>query len=223
MGVFVAQLEAFLGSGQLAQQHGRLELVHAVFGAGHFGAAPLRGAVVLHGVAFVHQLFVIADDRAAFSAGNCLARLEAEAAQVTNGAQLFPAIHGQMCLAGIFDHLELVLLGDLHDAVHIAGLAHHVHGHDGLGVFGDPFFHVVGVDLIRLRVQVGQHRQGPGGQDRGDCAGVGIGRGDDLVARPASTEVCNDWVPEPVHTQILAPSMAANFRSKLATVPFVRF
>ena len=56
--------------------------------------------------------------------------------------------------------------------------------HDRLGVLGDPSFHVVGIELIGLRIQIGQHRQRPGGQDGSDRAGIGIGRGDDLVARP---------------------------------------
>ncbi len=89
-------------------------------------------------------------------------------------------------LAGVFDDLQSMLLGDRHNPVHIAGLAHDMDGHDRLGVFSNSPFHIVGVDLEKLRIQVRQHRQRPGTQNCGDSSGIGIRRGDDLVSRADS-------------------------------------
>ncbi len=96
---------------------------------------------------------------------------------------VLPLWIGEVRLAGVLDHLEVVLFGNRHDPVHVAGLAHHVNRHDGPGVFGDSPFDVVRIELIGGGIQVGQHRERPAGQDRGDGARIRVGRGDDFVAR----------------------------------------
>ena len=69
------------------------------------------------------------------------------------------------------------------DAVHVRGIALQMHGHDRLGLRGNPMFDVVRIEIERL-VDLGEDRQRAGEHD-GVVAGVpGPGRQDDFVAGP---------------------------------------
>ena len=57
------------------EQGGRLEFVHPVLWPDHLGPPASRSPVVVHGVALVHELLVVADDAAALAASYGLARL----------------------------------------------------------------------------------------------------------------------------------------------------
>ena len=88
--------------------------MHPVLGA---DAGPLAGAVqadVVEGVAALDQLGVVADNGPTLAAGNHLARLKTETPQVAEGAAFLALELGQMRLGGVFDHLEVVLLGHGH-------------------------------------------------------------------------------------------------------------
>ena len=67
------------------------------------------------------QFVAVGEDRAAFAGIEVLRRLEAEAAEVAERADLAAAPLGQMGLAGVFDDRELVLGGDGEDRVQVGG------------------------------------------------------------------------------------------------------
>jgi len=100
-------------------------------------------------------------------------------------------ILGAVDLGGVFDDLEVVLLGKLQDRVHVHGMAVDVDRHDGLEL---------AVALLYLRFDFGAdlaHVHAPGAgvavhkdrdaavvDDRLGAGDDGEGRHDDLVARP---------------------------------------
>jgi nicotinamidase-related amidase len=60
-----------------------------------------------------------------------LGLLEAEAAQLGDGAQFLALVLGQVGLGGVFDDRQLVLLGDGVDLIHVTRHAVDVDRHDG--------------------------------------------------------------------------------------------
>ena len=47
----------------------------------------------------------------------------------------------------IFDHPEVIMAGDLQDAIHVAGLPRDVDGDDRLGLGGKRFFDLIGINI----------------------------------------------------------------------------
>ena len=74
-----------------------------------------RPAVVVEGVDLLGQVVVVGEDGAAFAGAEVLGHLEAEAAGRAPGADLAAAPLGQVGLAGVLDHRQVVLLGDGQD------------------------------------------------------------------------------------------------------------
>jgi hypothetical protein len=78
----------------------------------------------------------------------------------------------------------LVASRNFQNAWHIDRLAVQVHRHDRLGARGDGGVDRAGVDAVGRRVHVDEHRGGADRHDRQHGGDKGIGRCDDLVARP---------------------------------------
>ena len=74
----------------------------------------------------------------------------------------------------VFDHAQLVLVGDLLDRRHVGALAVEVNRDDGLRLRGDRRFDFRRVDALGLRIAVNQHRRGAGNPD-------GLGRREECV------------------------------------------
>src|SRR5690606_30821365 len=100
-------------------------------------ASPVEAAAVDGAAPAVVDILVVGDERAAFAAREVLEVVEAERADIADGAVLATVVPAADALAGIFDHEELALAGDLHDRVHVAGQAEDVDGDHGAGVLAD--------------------------------------------------------------------------------------
>ena len=94
-----------------------------------YGEAGGRGAaaVVLKALALLDKLVAVGEDRAAFAGIEVLRALKAEAAEVAERAHLAAAPLGQVRLAGVFEHGDLVPGRDRGDRVQIGGRAAQVH------------------------------------------------------------------------------------------------
>ncbi len=62
-------------------------------------------------------------------------------------------------------------------------VAHHVHGHDGLGAGRDLVLHILRIE-VQGAIHLGQHRHSPGVDDGRDAGDKGKAGHDDLVAGP---------------------------------------
>ncbi len=107
----------------LRQSHGRLEVGHVAFeaggddlivqvtGVGEPTPRVLRQAVQRQHLDPVGQGFVGGEHHAAFGRGQVLGHIEAEAAQVAEGADRPPAIGGLDGVGAILDHAKPMALG----------------------------------------------------------------------------------------------------------------
>ena len=73
-------------------------------------------------------------------------------------------------LTGIFDNLQVVLLGDPPKAFHIAALPEEMHGHDRFGSRCNRIFNGIGVEIKRFGVDVDKNRCRTSPTDR-TCSG----------------------------------------------------
>ena len=111
--------------------------------------APAGAAPVSDGPSDPGQLLVVGNDRAPFSRGDVVRRIKAQSAQVTKAAQLLALEAGAQGVAGILDDEEAPFFGQLHDLIHLTGVAQGV-GHEeslcalGYGVFQGGDIEVVG-------------------------------------------------------------------------------
>lgn len=89
-----------------------------------------------------------------------------------------------MCLASVFEHLQVVALRDFENAVHIAGGTSDVDGENQSRIFVNVLFKLRGVDQGGFWVGIDEYRQGMvrehGVDGRHEC----VGRHEDFVAGP---------------------------------------
>ncbi len=122
------------------------------------------------------QTGVVGDAHPALTRRNDLVREQREARDVPDRADA-------VRLGGVLDHPEVVLVGDLHDRVHVAAPAVDVHRHDGPGPRSDLVLDQGDVD-VQVVAAVHEHgcgtrvRHRPGRCDHGEL------RNQHLVARP---------------------------------------
>ena len=106
------------------------------------------------GVATVHEVVVITDDRSTFSDRNILGILETEATRKTDAADASAVIFGQVGLTGILYHDQVILPGDGHDPIHIRGYAQDMDRKDCLGPGGDFLPYLFRIDLESAPVDI---------------------------------------------------------------------
>ena len=133
-------------------------------------------AVVAHGADLPREVVVVAAHHAALAARReVLGLAEREAADRADRAGLLALVDAAEALRAVLDHVELVLLRDLHDRVHVGHHAVEVHDGDR------------GLDLLRVqqvvRADVDEDGQSPGLQRAEGRRDERVGRADDLVAR----------------------------------------
>ena len=85
-------------------------------------------------------------------------------------------------MAGVFDDVEVVLLGDGHDGVHVGHLAKEVDGDDGFGFGGDGGGDEVGVDVVGFGVDIDEDGFGTDASDAACGGEEGEWCGDDFIA-----------------------------------------
>jgi len=174
----------FVQVAQFDSQDCRLHAVQPAVVAGH-GVVVLDGrAVVSGGLEPRGQVFVIGDDGSAVAhRSQVLAGVEAEAAGSSHAAGSAAFVTGSMCLGGVLNDQQAVLVGDGLNHLHLGRLAVQVYRQDRLGSGCDRRGKPTRIEVVCLRIVVDQNRGGPrvvNAQGRGDKRVRG---GDDLVAR----------------------------------------
>jgi hypothetical protein len=86
------------------------------------------------------QLGAVGEDYAALASGHQLAGLEAEGADIADGADLAPAPLRAVGVGAVLHQVEAVLAGDLHQAVQVCRVTAHVHADNRFGGGGDGSF-----------------------------------------------------------------------------------
>ena len=80
-------------------------------------------------------------------ASQVLARVEAETPYIADGPDLIALMLRSVSLAGVFDNLQTMLPGDLHDRIHVRRLPVQMHWNDGLCLFCYRFFYLYYVNI----------------------------------------------------------------------------
>jgi len=88
------------------------------------------------------QFPLVGQQCASLSAGNDLEIIKAERAGIADGSKPLTAKAAAVRLAGIFQNQQIMLPGDLHDRLHIAGETLNMYRDDGLCMLGDFLFDV---------------------------------------------------------------------------------
>jgi hypothetical protein len=89
-----------------------------------------------------------------------------------------------MRLAGVLDHHQAMLLGDLVYGVHVGGLAKEMHGHHRFGPRGERGLYCSRVDVGRVWEHIHKHRGAACVRDGFGSGHECVGGQDDLITRP---------------------------------------
>ena len=168
---------------QLRPQIGGLQVGHQIAGANiapgifiHQTAKELAavGTFFTNDLRAFHQCAIVDKRRPALTAGGVVfGFMEAEAADMADGAQRAPLVGGHHPLRGVFHHKQVVLVGDGHDGIHLAGYAGIVHRDNRPGFIGDGGFDKRFIDIHRIAADINEddfrptQHKGVGGGDKG--------------------------------------------------------
>ena len=123
--------------------------------------------------------WVVGDKHSALTAHSDLCPLEAERADVSNGSRMNAVVKCPYRLAGIFYHSKVVLLGNLHDSVHVAGKSTKMDQHDRFCFWRDERFDLAGVNAQCIRKNVRENTLCVHIRERMRCGNVGHDRRQD--------------------------------------------
>ncbi len=129
----------------------------------------------------VGEAVVVRGDEAALTGRHVLGAVQAER-PVTEAAGPATAELRAVRLAGVLDDRQPVTIGDGHDGVHVRRQAEQVDRADRPGPRRDGRLDPVGIDQVRVGLDVDEDRGRAGVQDRADRRVEGVADGDDLVA-----------------------------------------
>ena len=105
------------------------------------------------------HLLVVGDEHTAFAGGDVLVGEEAERGTVADGSEFLAFVLRQRAVAGILNHLEVVLAGNRHNLVHSGRETSHMNHHNALGLGRNLTLDVSGIDID----MVGPHDIGKDG------------------------------------------------------------
>ena len=143
---------------QVDESDRRADLVHlAVDARGYHRGLPGE-AEVFEIVYPLLRLLVVHDERSALDGVVDLGGVEAQGGHVARVEYRFAVHLDAEGVRRVIYHLEPVLVGYLLYALHVAGFAVAVHGHDGGGLRGDGRLYPVGVHATVGWVDVHEHR-----------------------------------------------------------------
>ena len=108
--------------------------------------------------------------------------MERVAAEIADRAQSLSLVGGHDALRGIFDNLEIMPAGYIHDCVHLAADTCVVYSHDSFGLVRDRFFDPVLIDIHGIRTDIHKYGRRAGKNDRSRRAGEGKAGQDDFIA-----------------------------------------
>ena len=130
----------------------------------------------------VENLFVVRDEQAAFAGGHAFVLVEGECGAVAERSGLLAFVEGVVGLRGIFDDLEIVLLGDFADGIHVAAETMEMDAENGFCSRCDSGFDFGGVDQEGFRIDIDEDRNGHVVDDARRTGRPCVGSDDDLVA-----------------------------------------
>lgn len=133
------------------------------------------------------EVFVVDGDHAAFTCAEVLCCVEGVGACVSEGADAFVVVLGEVRLGAVVDDFEVVLLCDCLDRFDVDWDAVEVGDGDRFGVWGDLLFDVRWVGLVGVFEAVAEDDLRAGGDEHRDGGDVGPCGCDDFVA---SLEEC---------------------------------
>jgi len=194
--IIIPDLQSFGGDGlgffHLGQEEGGDQF------AGEVGGADIDPGVLVDlaaeelaavGALFADDLGTISKGRvidqqgAAFAGDDVLGFMERVASKIADGSQRSPFVGGHHPLGCVFDHQQVVVAGDRHDRVHLAGHTGVMDRHDRLGAGCDRCLDQLFVDVEGVFADINENRHPPTEHE-------GIGRGykgvrghDDLIPR----------------------------------------
>ena len=173
---------------EIAQAHGRAELVH-------LGVAADEGHLLR---AVDAEVFQVADalaqggvgkaQGAALDAVKDLGGVEGEHGGIPEAGGADTVLRHPEGVGRVIDDLEAVLLRDAVDGLRVAEIAVDMDGQDGDGLVGDQGLDLLRVDGIALRLDVAEDRRAAAAHDRMRGGGEGVGRGDDLPVQVQGLE-----------------------------------
>ena len=111
--------------------------------------------------------------------------MEAVAPQMADGTESAPPVTGTYALGGVFNHVQMVPPGNLHNRIHLARHARIMNYADGAGAVRDSRFNQRLVNILRIRPDVHEHRNAAAQHKRVRRGDERIGRHDNLVAGAA--------------------------------------
>ena len=94
-----------------------------------------------------------------------LRRMEAEAAHVTERCRALPLVLHAECMCSIIEHLELILVRDTLDFLHVADIAIDMHRHDRARPIRDQALDLRHIHREILRIHITEHRRQPVAHD----------------------------------------------------------
>lgn len=146
------------------------------------------GAFLPDDLGAAHEAFVVDDEHASLAAVDILSLMEGEGSEMADGAEGAVAVVGVDAMGGIFDHEEVVLTGEFHNAVHITGHAGIMDHDDDAGARGDERSDGIGGDIGIERSAIGKDHVGPFAEEGDGGRDEGIGGHDDFIAGMELTE-----------------------------------
>ena len=129
------------------------------------------------------ELGIVGDDHAAFTGGDVLALLQAEAADGAERADGAAIIGGAIGLRAVFDNGEAVSRGELQDRAHLGRIAEQVGDDDGAGLWAQDALDRFRRHVAGPWVDIRKNRDRGLVDDRCDGPHISDGRRHDLVAR----------------------------------------
>ncbi len=131
-------------------------------------------AVIAQHARFFGYRVVIGGEHAALGAGHVLGRIQAEGARA-KGTGALAVEFGGVCLAGIFNHQQVMFFGNVHDGAHICAQPIQINGQDSFGLGGNDRFDLADVHIEGARIDIHkdrfsadvQHRVGRGDKGKG--------------------------------------------------------
>ena len=94
--------------------------------ANRFHGSTQYGSIGEYGTAFAHS--------------DVMRRIKAQRSDITEGADELAVVARTERIATIFDHEQVMALGDLHDETQVKWVAERMRQHDRSGLVGDGFF-----------------------------------------------------------------------------------
>ena len=128
------------------------------------------------------QFGAVGEEHAAFRGRHQFVRLHAEDRGIGERAHRFAVIRRAVGVRGVFQNLEIVLLRNRDQCIHLRRHAEKVHDHDRLGARGDFLFNIIWIEADALRFGLREHRHAAAVQDGHDAGPPGRRGHNDFIA-----------------------------------------